>query len=181
MNQPEPLTPEQASAERRAAFKWIGAIVAILGTSFTVAMVMLYVSATDPSFAVEPDYYDQALNWDTHTAQRDANASLDWRIELQDSPGSTLGTRALTVTLTDKQGATIDDATVGVVAFHNARAMDRFAFPMTSTGGGVFTAEQPLKRDSSWEFRFTVVTAESMFTSTKDFNLSPLPTTGATR
>ena len=175
------MTPEERAAERRAALKWGAIIVGILGTSFTTGMVMLYVSATDPSFAVEPDYYNRALNWDEHAEQRRTNAELDWRIELQDQPGSTAGMRALTATLTNRDGNPIEDATVGVIAFHNARSANRFEFPMTPAGGGVFSAEQPLARAGWWEFRFTIVTPESTFTKTQTVQLQPLAGAGTMR
>lgn len=180
-NQHEPMTPEQRSAERRAAIKWGAAIVGILGTSFIVAMVMLYVSSTDPSFAVEPDYYDKAIHWDDRAAQLRANAELGWRITLGQGPGAAPGQRTLTAMLTDSEGAPIEDATVGVVAFHNARAADRSGFAMTTTGGGVFTAEAPLTRPGLWEFRFAVVTPESTFTDTQQIELQPIPGAGMPR
>jgi len=175
------MSPEERTAERRAALKWGAIIVGILGTSFTVGMVMLYVSASDPSFAVEPEYYDQALNWDEHAEQRRVNAELDWRIEIQEQPGFTAGVRTLTVTLTDRDGNPIEEATVGVIAFHNARSANRFEFPMIPAGAGVFTAEQPLTRAGHWEFRFTVVAPETTFTETQAVQLQPLDGAGTTR
>jgi len=176
--QHQPTTPEQAAAERRAAFRWISFIVAILGTSVTVAMVMLYVSATDPSVGVEPDYYQQALHWDEHAAQRRVNAQLGWSIDLRENPADTIGQRELTLSLTDREGDPIEDATVGVVAFHNARAADRFAFPMLPAGDGLYTAVEPLKRAGRWEFRFTVVTPDSIFTEIMPADLQPLAGAG---
>ena len=166
------------SAERKAAIKWIAFVVAILGTSFTVAMVMLYVSATDPSFAVEPDYYDQALHWDEHAAQRSINEKLGWRVDLQDQPGAAPGARALTVSLTDTEAAPIAGASISVVAFHNARAADQVVFEMEPTGNGIYTALAPLKRAGRWEFRFTVLKGDTTFTEILPVELTPLPAGG---
>jgi nitrogen fixation protein FixH len=177
----EAMTPERRQAERRAALTWGAIIIGILGASFTVAMVMLYVSSTDPSFAVEPDYYDKAIHWDDHATQRQTNTELGWRITLGQGPGGAPGQRTLTAILTDRAGDPIGDATVGVVAFHNARAADRSGFPMTTTGGGVFTAEAPLRRPGLWEFRFTVVAPGSTFTDTQQIELPPIPGAGTAR
>ncbi|MCB9848182.1 MAG: FixH family protein [Phycisphaeraceae bacterium] len=168
------MTPQQRAAERKAALKWGALVVAILGASFTVAMVMLYVSAIDPSFAVEPDYYDKAIHWDEQAAQYQVNAQLGWKIAVGTAPAATPGMRIVTAALTDRDGAPIEDAALGVVAFHNARSADRKGFPMTTAGGGVFTAEAPLQRAGIWEFRFTAVSPEHTFTDVQQVELPPM-------
>lgn len=184
MSAPNPydmMTPEEAAAERRAALRWGAIIIGILGTSFTVAMIMLYVSATDPSFAVEPDYYEKAINWDQHAAQAQANNELGWTISLGTGPSATPGARTITAHCADREGAAIDNATITAVAFHNARSGDRFEFPMRAAGSGIYTAEQPLQRAGRWEFRLTAVDGETTFTATIQTELAPLPRASASR
>ena len=178
--EPDQVAPTRMSAERIAAIKWIAFVLVILGTSFSVAIVMLYVSATDPSFAVEPDYYNQALNWDEHVAQRTLNEELGWRLELSDKPSESIGHRDVSVALTDRDGAPIDGAMVCVIAFHNARAADHFTFEMEPTGNGEYSAQQPLQRAGRWEFRFRVNRGESVFTAIQPADLAPLPKVGRT-
>lgn len=175
------MTPEQRAAERKAAITWGAFVIAILGSSLTLAIVMLIISGSDPSFAVEPDYYDQAINWDDHAAQRELNRQLGWTIDLTTAPIAADRQRSITARVFNKDGAPITDASVGVVAFHNARAANRFAFPMTPTDAGAFTAKQPLTRAGKWEFRFTVVSPDATFTTTLTENLPALTTTGGPR
>jgi len=172
------MTPEQRAKERKAAIIWGAIIVAILGSSLTLAIVMIFVSGSDPSVAVEPDYYEQSINWDAVAAQRARNKELGWTIRFEDAPAVAIGQRTLTATLRDREGALIEGATLAVVAFHNARAADRVAFPMLPTGPGAFTAEQPLRKPGRWEFRCTVVTPDDTFTATKTETLDALPASG---
>ena len=50
-----------------------------LGVGMNLAMVV--VATQDPSFAVEPDYYQKALAWDGTMAQEGANRDLGWQLE----------------------------------------------------------------------------------------------------
>jgi len=160
--------------ERRAAIKWTAVVVGILGASFIFAMVTLYHASTDPSFAVEPDYYEKALNWDEHAALREASAQLGWTIGLSAGPGAEPGRRIVTMALSDREGEPIENADVSVVAFHNARAANRHEFSMDGVGAGVYTTDQPLNRPGHWEFRFTIMADGSTFIHTKPVRLAAL-------
>ena len=47
---------------------WIAAVVLILGTTVAANFYVMHLAGDDPSFAIEPDYYDRALHWDDELA-----------------------------------------------------------------------------------------------------------------
>jgi hypothetical protein len=44
--------------------------------------VAVYLTVADRSFAVEPDYYQQSMDWDARMAQQRRNEQLGWQVEL---------------------------------------------------------------------------------------------------
>lgn len=146
---------------------WPGLVVCILGISFTFAGVTMYVAMTDPSFSVEPDYYQKALDWDQTARQRELNEQLAWAaaISVGDAHGP-LNLRDLTMTLTDDQGDAIENARVTLHAFHHARRNESLDATLEAgDGAGVYSASMPIKRDGLWEFRLVVDHDGRRFTS----------------
>lgn len=108
----------------------IGPIVVgvILCSSLFSVGRLLYEAHADPNFAVEPDYYGQALRWDETAAQRAENERLGWTVT--DVSSSIEGAGAsryvsMLIALRDADGAAVEGAMVDFVAFHNARAKAR--------------------------------------------------------
>ena len=102
-------------------------LIAIVGVLAAVViganLILAYMAISDPSFAVEEDYYQKALKWDDKRAQDQRNTDLGWTIEFdlakRRAPDGTLELHAR---LTDAGGDDIPDARITVETFHNARA-----------------------------------------------------------
>jgi hypothetical protein len=66
---PAPATPQTPSGA-----KWPVIIIGLLLLNVTVCAVTVTLSLRNPA-AVEPDYYNKAMNWDEHRAASTATAS----------------------------------------------------------------------------------------------------------
>lgn len=122
------------------------------------ANVFLIMRATDdPSFAVEPDYYDKAVHWDESQAAKQASRDLGWRAEIEAAH------EGVTVELVDALGRPVEGAEVQIVAFHNARARDRLVDTMRPAGPGRYDLRRRLERSGIWEIRLTARRGDDRF------------------
>jgi nitrogen fixation protein FixH len=157
---------------RRARW-WPFFIIALLVGGAGANVALMVIATRDPSFAVEPDYYRKALRWDDVMAQERENAALGWSVEV----GADSATRPTRIALrvSDRDGAPVEDATVQVTAFHNARASQIVAATLAPARGGRYSAPLPLDRPGLWELRVRVVQGDRIFTQTiaQDFPRMP--------
>lgn len=149
----------------KAKIVWVGIIVGILGLNLLIYGVVIVVTMTDPTFALEPDYERQAADWDSVQRQRAMNQKLGWRVELKTTAGPRRGERTVKVTLLDRDGASLDGADISLSAFHNARASVILESDLVSEGDGVYTSVMPLRRSGIWEFRLTAERKGQVFTA----------------
>jgi len=120
--------------------------------------VYLLVRATnDPSFAVEPDYYEKAVEWDALQEAKAASDRLGWKAEVDATRDEII------VRLEDAAGIPVEGAVVHVVAFHNARAGDRRRAQLAEEGQGVYRMNGPFERPGLWEMRISAVRDEDHF------------------
>jgi len=143
---------------------WPTAIVAVLVTQICFGIWMARVAGDDPNFAIEPDYYARAVNWDATMEQSRRDKALGWR--------ATAGmTRAagrvatLRVQLTDSTGApitTADSVVVDVLAVAHAGQIDRLV--LVRDGGGYVA---PVRAASAglWEVQLRAVRGADVFTA----------------
>lgn len=147
-----------------------GLMTLVLG----INLAFVYVATTDPSFAVEENYYRKALDWDRKRDQDRINAELGWTIDLAVTPATADGGRRLLARLLDERGVPVEGASVHVEAFHNARAayvLEADLRPVAQGPG--YSASLPLRRPGLWEFRFDVRRGGQRFTYTTVEDLFP--------
>jgi len=142
---------------------WIAAVVLILGTTVAANFYVMHLAGDDPSFAIEPDYYDRALHWDDELAQRERNARLGWRAAPTLDAASAPGT--VHVRLADAAGVPVRDATVRVSAFPIARSAQLAEATLSPLADGAYAAPFPVQRSGAWEVRVEAVRGEDRFTS----------------
>lgn len=133
-------------------------IVAILVGSVGFDIWMVTRATNDPSFAVEPDYYQKAVNWDQLQAEKAASEALGWTMVVDARRDE------LRIRLTDRLGRTIDGATVEVEAFANDRASNRIRGFMIPKGGGVYILKESFDRAGLWEYRLAAIVDDKKFT-----------------
>lgn len=150
----------------RPELKWPAIIVGAL-TVHALAWIAVAVLATsNPSYAVEEDYYDKAVAWDAKRHQDAVNADLGWQLTADVEPPALPGGPALVqVTLADADGRPIDGATVDLETFHNVRADLILRGRLVGEGGGRYACELPMRRNGRWELRFEVHRGDEQFTA----------------
>jgi len=144
---------------------WPWIIAGALALHVVGSLVMVFVATSNPSYAVEEDYYQKALHWDDKRAQDRANEELGWVLDLEVHPAATpAGEPTLEVRLTDAGGEPLDGAVVAVETFHNARADDILRARLDPVGEGVYRTTLPMRHNGRWELRFTADRGQDHFT-----------------
>lgn len=140
----------------------------ILGGLLTVhvltMLAFVWVANSNPSYAVEEDYYQKALHWDAHQAQAAVNAALGWTVEVTVERDRPDGPRLL-ARLVGPEGP-VSGARVDVEAFHMAHSGDPLRATLTETAPGLYTASMPMRHNGKWELRFVADRGEDHFTHT---------------
>ncbi len=173
MTEPAKLIAASAHETRHRLF-WVGLVLALLAGQIALMLAMVYLATSDASFAIEPDYYQKALNWDAVAAQARQNERLSWSAKIELGPVvRATGERALICTLTDRTGQPLDGATVDAVAFSHARGGDRTAVTLLSAGRGRYEAPVRFSRAGVWEFRLAIQRGADTFTYVEQRDVYP--------
>jgi nitrogen fixation protein FixH len=147
---------------------WPLIIAGALALHVISSLVVVYVATSDPSYAVEDDYYQKAVAWDEKRAQDRLNQDLGWSLEFTVTPPEKPGDLpALELSLLDAAGDPLVGAVVSVEAFHNSRGDDIVREVLNEVGDGVYGASPPMRRNGRWELRFTVDHGGDHFTYTE--------------
>jgi nitrogen fixation protein FixH len=167
-----------AEASRAAhpprAWIWPLIVVALLVGQVVLLVVTALLATRDPTFAVEPNYYQQGLHWNDAAAQRRENAELGWTatLALGDRLG-TLGERDVSLTLVNRDGTPLDGAKVEIVAFSHAQASARATVTLAPRGGGKYESPLRFRHKGVWEFRVTVTRGPEIFTYREERDVYP--------
>jgi nitrogen fixation protein FixH len=148
---------------------WPLLLVGLLASGVVANLYFMGLAVSDPSFAVEPDYYAKALAWDAHLAQAKENAELGWTIALAVADADRATGRAHVVArLFDRDGRPLPGLTVGLTAFHNARASQVVAATLSETAEHAYAADVAVSRPGLWEFRVAATRGTETFTAVVD-------------
>lgn len=134
---------------------WPAAIVGLLALGVGANVGLLIVANSDPSFAVEDDYYDKAVRWDEKRAQDAANLALGWQLDLSTETTVDAGVPVVQVgvRLTDRDGVPVEGAVIALETFHLARSAQPLRAAPAEVGPGWYVALVPMRRPGLWEFR----------------------------
>jgi nitrogen fixation protein FixH len=147
----------------KKGWQWPWAIGGLLGLCVAANVSLLVYANSDPGFAVEPDYYQKALDWDQHMAQERVNADLGWQATIR-TVASSQGTMRVSARLLDADGSAVAVDSVDVLAFHNARAMDVLEATLVRGQDGTYDAELPIRKGGLWEFRLQARRGDDLYT-----------------
>lgn len=138
---------------------WPYLIAGALALHVVVSLIVVFIATSDPSYAVEEDYYQKAIDWDEKRAQDRSNADLGWLFEFTVKPPDRPGDQPLLeVTLRDAAENPLTGATVSVEAFHNSRSADILRADLKPADvAGVYRAAMPMQHNGRWELRFNAV------------------------
>jgi nitrogen fixation protein FixH len=152
---------------------WPGIVVGLLGLSLAICIATVVLATGDPSVAVEPAYYERALAWDVRQGEQAASDALGWRCDiLIDVHADLVGGRTVTVALEDAAGPVVG-ATVGIEAFANARASQRYQLDMTPAGAGRYEATLPAPRSGLWTLSVRAQRGQDVLTITDRLTVEP--------
>lgn len=151
---------------------WPIGIATVLVATVVGNLVVMRVAGNDPAFAVEPDYYRKAVEYDATMAQERANAALGWTATSAFAPLTDGRDTPLRVTLADASGAAVSDATVRVVAMFNARSGDRLDAVLVPEGDGRYVTTLPVAWAGQWEVRIDATRGADRFTASQRVEVS---------
>lgn len=144
---------------------WPWALGTVLALTVAGNLWVLRIANADTSFAVEPDYYRKAVDWDSTMAQRGRNDALGWQLTVESMHLDGAGAASLTVGLRDRAGLPVDGAVVQVAATHNAEAERIVAGSLAEMTDGRYTGPLAAQRAGIWELRFSVERGGERFTA----------------
>lgn len=148
------------------ALRWPVGITLVLLSVVASNIWVAVKASSDPSFAIEPDYYRKAVAWDSAMAQERVNAALGWRVASSLSAFSADSGAAFRVTVTDATGHPVHGARVIVAAMYNARASDVFTTQLLTDGRDGYVGRLPVHTAGVWEMRLDISGSAGRFTTT---------------
>jgi len=153
----------------RKGWQWPLALGALLLGGVLANVLLMVRAVDDPSFSVEPDYYEKGVAWDAHQAQAARNRDLGWKAAIDVGPAARDTRRAaVIVQLTDRDGRPVEGARLSVEAFHNARASQVVRGTLNEDARHAYAAALPVLRPGLWEFRVEARRGSDVFTSVVD-------------
>lgn len=149
----------------------IGVVVILMSTVLANIGVIVF-TGDDPSFAIEPDYYQKAVDWDSTEALGTRSDALAWRAEasvMADADGFS----RLSIVLRDAAGDVVRDAAVSGALLHIARANDVQQVRFDATDSGTYEARVNMPRAGLWELRLAADRSAEQFRQTLRIETDP--------
>jgi len=137
-------------------WKWPLIVIGLLLGHVAIMVTAVVLATSDKSFAVLPDYYQKAVNWDRSQADLRASEKLGWQVILVPSPNvGPTGRRTLTLTLTDSAGQPIANADVEVNAYHQARPNELIQASFRTDTAGQASQVVTMRREGFYQIAIT--------------------------
>lgn len=139
-------------------------VIGLLGGHMLFIFTAIAIGTGDPSFAVVPDYYQKAVDYDERKALLAQSDKLGWSIDV--SPGNeadAIGQRDLIVQLRDASGQPVRDAVMKIDGFHQARASQPIAMMCAEVLPGQYVGKARLTREGFWQFTIDVTAGDERF------------------
>ncbi len=141
---------------------WPAALVAVLGITVLANVAIYWTANHDTSFAVEPDYYQRAIDWDSTVARGQRSAALGWDTKVQLAPPEG-GHATLSVTITNRDGLPLDSADVRAVLSHNAQGATVYSLRLLAAGPGLYAARVPSTAQGLWRLDLAATRGDDAF------------------
>jgi nitrogen fixation protein FixH len=139
------------TATRRGGGRiWPWLIAGLFTFNVATGAAVIYFSRSDPSFAVEPDYYERALAWDQEAAALQRGRTIERAIEADARSGE------VRVRLTEPDGSPFTEARVVATVFHHARMVEAQTVELDEPATGTFAGAARLDRPGRWEVRLSM-------------------------
>jgi len=143
------------AANRRAAWRWGGLIVGLLGLQVTGGVTAVVLSSNDPTVGIVPDYHQKALHWDDEVALREASRALGWKCDVsQIDEASTVA--GLRVTITDRDTTPVELAEGELTIYRHARASEVSRVRLPAGVIGMIKLDSCFDADGLWQVSIDV-------------------------
>jgi FixH protein len=134
---------------------WVPAM--LLGTMLLGLGTLAYIAIDDPHFALEANYYDKAVHWDTARTEARENEVLGLKVVL----GAPLvvaadGKLNVAIGVQTRQDLALSGAVVELEAFPNAYASRVQRISLRETAPGAYAGELSQAVRGLWELRVVV-------------------------
>lgn len=158
------LTAEAMSRETLSRYLWTAFIVGFFVIQAVIWTVAITVTTSDPSHAIVPGYDEKAVNWNEQLATLNASKALGWTASIEVDPVADIrGMCDAALTLVDRNGKPVGDATLIVEAFHRGRIAEAQNVEFTQVAPGVFTAKIRVRHNGKWQFRGSAKRGDDTF------------------
>lgn len=159
-------TPEQTALSKTQKRRFImpAVVLGLLGGHMVFIFTAIAIGTGDPSFAVVPDYYQKAVDYDDKKALLAESAELGWSVEVVlGSVADAMGQRELIVRLRDASDQPVTDRVVTIDGFHQARASQPVSFTCVEILPGQYVGKARLTREGFWQFTIDAAQGETRF------------------
>lgn len=134
MSSPGAIEAEISAEDRElfAKWKWVGLIVGLLALQVFVGGMAIFLANSDPTYSIEPNYHQKAMEFDKVLAARQVSHQLGWKWTIV--PGHQIdstGRRELNIQLQDANLQPITDALISVQLMHHAKGNKRQNIKLT--------------------------------------------------
>lgn len=154
----------------RPSIRWPLIIVGLITLNMVVVAATIYFAINDPSAAVEPDYYQKAVDWDAAVRIREASSRLGWSATLDAS-----GLPEVSVQLSGPDGRAVAEASIRLTAFADARAADRQSVVLKELEPGRYAAPIEVARAGLWHFQIEAKRGSDTFLWSGEQHLNVAP------
>lgn len=151
----------------KSGIGWPIGVACILGATIIGNFAVMRIAKSDPAFAVEPDYYRKAVEFDSTMAQERRNLALGWQVAATMDPITETDSARVIVTLRDAEATVVEGAQVAVMARFNARANDTLTAVLSEQAPGRYETTLPVSHAGEWEVRVDAVHAGSRWSESQ--------------
>ena len=143
---------------------WPGMVVALLGLSAVAIAITVTFALSDPSFAVVPDYYNKALQWDQTAALQQRSDALQWRAAFEFGVQDHMtDQRQIIVSLTGPNNEPITGADLTATVFHPSRSKETQAVSFDEPNPGRYVGLFHPTRIGIWELELRATRDHDVF------------------
>lgn len=148
---------------QKKSYKWPLIIVSLLVVHVVAMIVVAAIATSDRSFAVVPNYYQEAIHWDQTKALKEASAKLGWKAEIiVSATEDAKRDRLVALRVTDATGQPVNIEKAQLKYFHFSHAKDANSVTLAARDGKI-EGTIPLRYEGFYEFNLMVSAGESVF------------------
>jgi nitrogen fixation protein FixH len=152
---------------------WPIGITTILATTIAANLWVMRIANNDPAFAIEPDYYRKAVQFDSTMADARRTLALGWGVSAALGAIDDGAHATLTVTLRDSTAAPLRGAHVSAMARFNARANDSVSVVLRETSPGTYHGALLVAHAGEWEVRIDATRGAAHYTHVARVTATP--------